>query len=43
MNSRLLLIVGLAIVGVLLLALGAGVLAYGSPREFFQVFGVGIE
>lgn len=43
MNSRLLFIVGLSIVGLLLLALGAGLLAYGGPRELFEVVGVKFE
>lgn len=45
MNSRLLLVVGLCIVAVLLLTLGAGVLATKTPglTPEFQVFAVEIE
>jgi hypothetical protein len=46
MNSRLLLISGLVIVGVLLLllvAVGIGAKAYGGVDEFFQVMGVTFE
>lgn len=43
MNSRLLFITGLVIVGLLLLALGAGILAYGGPGEFFEILGVEFE
>lgn len=45
MNSRLLLVVGLCFVAVLLLALGAGVLATRAPGFMpeFKVFAVEIE
>ena len=40
MNSRLLLIVGLCIVGVLLLMLAAGAMATWRPGDVFEVFWV---
>lgn len=43
MNSRLLLVVGLSIVALLLLALGAGIIASRTPKNEFQVFAVEIE
>ena len=43
MNSRLLLMCGLAVVGVLVLVLVVGSVFYGSPGRLFEVFGVGIE
>ena len=46
MNSRLLLISGLVVVGVLLLllvAVGIGAVTHGGVNEFFQVMGVNFE
>lgn len=45
MNSRLLLVVGLFIVAVMLISLGAGILATGTKNSLtdFQVFAVEME
>lgn len=40
MNSRLLLIIGLFILALLFLTLGAGVLAWQSPGDAFEIFAI---
>lgn len=42
-NSRLLLISGLVVIGVMILLLVVGIVFYGSPGKLFEVFKVGIE